>query len=978
MSPPRPRLGYAKPLRGAHYVSMYSITERRPLLVIAAALALLAALAAVFFFFGAPKGSADGHAGAARSAAASINAVPSAGGLQCVVAGGDHLRYVVTDEKEHTVYNGSGPPPCPPARPGSYVYKAARRDGGFDIATVAVGGVSLQLAANKMDATVNDYMRTAEVEVRAALTNPQNAYAIVTGVAAVAAAPGFECSELKFSKPLVIPPGGSVVVELGSVKCSATDDYLYGLGGAPATLTVSGRAYYGSLQVSEASQLLVSISTPAPRPGSFAASDGSCRVGGIPPGEKPVYYVLLSEEKPILRGPVPAAREGHAVVPCPASSGVFRYRVVTASGSVVEVPVAVGKVSVSVESNATAVQVDVGEAVFIDLYLRFANPNAGYTALNYTYTLKYDTNLLDCSLHAGRQAGSLTLQPGEARTVRATYRCLVASRFREAKMAVDVTATYTGGGASATLYKGTTERLSFVMKTPPPCPATLVYVNQSLFPLISASWTHAGSHNITTLTVKVFPGWPEDYAPAALAPTEQLQQVSLLRGDFTGSAAYSVYLGNLPQFSDSSPGPGPSASLPAALRWLITSETGYTASVNASVPAICTYPLLRLKAQPMSAVHRQTFACGTSRVYDDFSKYCTGTGCTLPTNIKTYVRGERITDVYLAPHASPTSPPSLVTQVDAYSTWPNWPNPWGAAIAVYQLPSPVPAYGTTVSAWGKYVKDGQDAENNVAYLSIGVDVDGDGQVDKEYIIYRHHTVSGWGAIVSAFFRDANGNPVYVCAVNPAGACKTEDRRFVIVNAGSMESGNSYQWRYTLYDQGAVVAVAFAAVDAVSWSIDTRDDIWVYWDDLTIEYSECPLPSGWSISGKRAYQSFNYLLVPTSATAYMPLVANALTYVAELAGTGTYAVFDSSPNIIFGVSIDGTSFTALCGSLSTPLGSLPAARWVELRPLSNLGDIIVRDQHGAVLARYSCRYTATPQYVGFRGGVLRVHNFTALR
>ena len=352
--------------------------------------------------------------------------------------------------------------------------------------------------------------------------------------------------------------------------------------------------------------------------------------------------------------------------------------------------------------------------------------------------------------------------------------------------------------------------------------------------------------------------------------------------------------------------------------------------------------------------------------------------CSLPGAVSVYTRGQPSTDVFIDANTSPTLPPSLATQVDAYGASNNPSADWGAAIAIYQLPSPVPAYGTTVSAWGKYVKDGQDAENNVAYLSIGVDVDGDGQADKEYIIYRHNTVSGWGAIVSAFFRDANENPVYVCAVNPAGACKTEDRRFVIVNAGSMESGNSYQWRYTLYDQGAVVAVAFAAVDAVSWSIDTRDDIWVYWDDLTIEYSECPLPSGWSISGKRAYQSFNYLLVPTSATAYMPLVANALTYVAELAGTGTYAVFDSSPNIIFGVSIDGTSFTALCGSLSTPLGSLPAARWVELRPLSNLGDIIVRDQHGAVLARYSCRYTATPQYVGFRGGVLRVHNFTALR
>jgi hypothetical protein len=224
-----------------------------------AAFALLAALAAIvlFFFFGPPrgpaeKGPADGHTAVTRGAAASINVVPSsAGGLLCVVAGGDHLRYVVTDEKGHVVYNGSGPPPCPPARPGSYVYKAVRRDGGFDVATVAVGDVSLQFAADKMSAVVNDYMRTAEVEIRVTLTNPQSAYVVVTGITATASAPGFVCSELKIDKPLVIPPGGSVVVELGSVKCNATDDYLYGLGGAPTTLTVSGRAYYGNLQISD-------------------------------------------------------------------------------------------------------------------------------------------------------------------------------------------------------------------------------------------------------------------------------------------------------------------------------------------------------------------------------------------------------------------------------------------------------------------------------------------------------------------------------------------------------------------------------------------------------------------------------------------------------------------------------------------------------------------------------------------------------
>jgi hypothetical protein len=51
-------------------------------------------------------------------------------------------------------------------------------------------------------------------------------------------------------------------------------------------------------------------------------------------------------------------------------------------------------------------------------------------------------------------------------------------------------------------------------------------------------------------------------------------------------------------------------------------------------------------------------------------------------------------------------------------------------------------------------------------------------------------------------------------------------------------------------------------------------------------------------------------------------------------------------------------------------------YVELGPLSGFGDVIIRDQYGAVLARYGCRYTATPQYVGFRGGLLRVYSVEA--
>ena len=102
----------------------------------------------------------------------------------------------------------------------------------------------------------------------------------------------------------------------------------------------------------------------------------------------------------------------------------------------------------------------------------------------------------------------------------------------------------------------------------------------------------------------------------------------------------------------------------------------------------------------------------------------------------------------------------------------------------------------------------------------------------------------------------------------------------------------------------------------------------------------------------------------------------MTYVANFSGVGTYTVFDSSLGVIFGVSVSGSLFTALCGGGSTPLGFLPAARYVELRPLNGLGDIIIRDRYGTILARHSCRYVVTPRYVGFSGGLLRVYNVTA--
>ncbi len=61
-------------------------------------------------------------------------------------------------------------------------------------------------------------------------------------------------------------------------------------------------------------------------------------------------------------------------------------------------------------------------------------------------------------------------------------------------------------------------------------------------------------------------------------------------------------------------------------------------------------------------------------------------------------------------------------------------------------------------------------------------------------------------------------------------------------------------------------MAFVAVDASGYASGTGDDFWVYWDDLTIEYSACLPPAGWSTAGEYVWQSYNYLLVTGSAAA----------------------------------------------------------------------------------------------------------------
>jgi len=305
-----------------------------------------------------------------------------------------------------------------------------------------------------------------------------------------------------------------------------------------------------------------------------------------------------------------------------------------------------------------------------------------------------------------------------------------------------------------------------------------------------------------------------------------------------------------------------------------------------------------------------------------------------PSNVKTYTSQSSF--VYIDTSVSPTSPPSLATAAVPSGGV-------GYAVAQYWLSQPIPALGTSISVWGLYARNTGDTQNNAAYVSVGVDTDGDGVVDREYIFYRS---DGPATIVSAFISPGT----VVCQ----GTCQNTTQ-YVFRQLGTMANGSSYQWQISLSGPGAVLAVAMAAADGGG-----SGGFRVYWDDLTVTYSACPLPAGWTGRGY-AWASYNYLLVTAGGVAYTQLASGALTYVANFTGKGKYVAMTSTLGESFGLYLRGSSAGCVYGYYS------PFSQWVELRPLAALGDVIVRDSSGNMLARFGCTSPPPAQYIGFRAG-----------
>ncbi|AFA38124.1 hypothetical protein Pogu_0097 [Pyrobaculum oguniense TE7] len=310
-------------------------------------------------------------------------------------------------------------------------------------------------------------------------------------------------------------------------------------------------------------------------------------------------------------------------------------------------------------------------------------------------------------------------------------------------------------------------------------------------------------------------------------------------------------------------------------------------------------------------------------------------------------RGRDYTSVWVAPGDY------LATEVDAYGMG-NPFNDYGIAAGV--LSYVFNGTGASISATASYYRDPLDTRNNVVYIAVLVDENYDGAADREYVYYYYDTAGGNGVIVSPFTNQV------VCTVSTAGACTPASARYVATRLGGITDFRQSLSFSILNIGGAVQKVALAVTDGRVYDSNVQDDVQVLWR-ITITHYSCPPPSGWLGSATYFWQT-NYFLFVANGAAYTPLVSGGLTYISNFTGSGLYAVFDSSLSPIFGVYKAGSSFSALCGSF-TPLGVFPAAAVVELRPLSGFGDVIVRDSDGNILARYGCRYAATPAYVGYR-------------
>lgn len=200
----------------------------------------------------------------------------------------------------------------------------------------------------------------------------------------------------------------------------------------------------------------------------------------------------------------------------------------------------------------------------------------------------------------------------------------------------------------------------------------------------------------------------------------------------------------------------------------------------------------------------------------------------LPSFIRAVARGSPNTRVSL----SADGYARLLTQVDSVDD-----KTYGYAAAIYDFSDLglVPAAGFKFNISGYYSKDSIDRQNNLAYVSVGVDTDFDDVADFEYVYYRYDISSSYvGSLVSIFVNQGS----LICTVPSGGYCTSASEKYKVFNIGPMNSGSESTWSGILpITRGKIVGVAFVVVDGGYAEVSgSAGDFWINWDNFTCSWS----------------------------------------------------------------------------------------------------------------------------------------------
>lgn len=338
---------------------------------------------------------------AAREEAAPIEAV---GGLCRFHA--EAVYYLVLNSSGAPVYEGPQPPPCPRA-PGLYTYRAVGNDGTIWTARLYVGPLQGDVWTDVAQAEVDEQHSNFTLSLYARLVNPGPGYVPAPNLsAAISGCPRAAGPAMPAAPGGVIPPGGSLVVSLGTWTCAVDIGYIL-RGGPPSTVWATVRADYGGATLLNLTLPVARYQARRPQeasaPGSFERADGVCRVEV--PG-RPVRYMLINSTSwiPMAEGPTDGS------VPCPPSPGDYVYRIATADGAIWAVPVSVASPAVALEAHPSLALVGPQGQVQADIYIDMFNYAHGHLPVDYVVELRaVDSSALSCS--PSRLQGSSVVPP---------------------------------------------------------------------------------------------------------------------------------------------------------------------------------------------------------------------------------------------------------------------------------------------------------------------------------------------------------------------------------------------------------------------------------------------------------------------------------------------------------------------------------------------------------------------------------------